>query len=112
VSTALLIHRLVAERFGGALRIGIGINTGVVIAGTIGGGGKLAFTLSATPSTWPPASSSSPKPPATRSFSLNSPLTPWLSRPLGLTDRGSHTLKGKSAPVQIVGLDAGAPSSP
>lgn len=29
------------ERFGGALRIGIGINTGVVIAGTIGGGGKL-----------------------------------------------------------------------
>ena len=28
-----------------ALRIGIGINTGVVIAGTIGGGGKLEFTL-------------------------------------------------------------------
>jgi class 3 adenylate cyclase len=39
------IHRLVAERFGGELRIGIGINTGVVIAGTIGGGGKLEFTL-------------------------------------------------------------------
>ena len=38
VSAAVLIHRLVAERFGGALRIGIGINTGVVIAGTIGGG--------------------------------------------------------------------------
>ena len=33
------------SRFGGALRIGIGINTGVVIAGTIGGGGKLEFTL-------------------------------------------------------------------
>ena len=45
VSAAVLIHRLVAERFGGALRIGIGINTGVVIAGTIGGGGKLEFTL-------------------------------------------------------------------
>ena len=29
------------ERFGGALRIGIGIKTGVVIAGTIGGGSKL-----------------------------------------------------------------------
>ncbi|HZA12125.1 adenylate/guanylate cyclase domain-containing protein, partial [Mycobacterium sp.] len=38
VSAAVLIHRLVAEEFGGALRIGIGINTGVVIAGTIGGG--------------------------------------------------------------------------
>ena len=45
VSAAVLIHRMVAERFGGALRIGIGINTGVVIAGTIGGGGKLEFTL-------------------------------------------------------------------
>jgi adenylate cyclase len=45
VNAAVLIHRLVAERFDGALRIGIGINTGVVIAGTIGGGGKLEFTL-------------------------------------------------------------------
>ena len=38
VNAAVLIHRLVAERFGGELRIGIGINTGLVIAGTIGGG--------------------------------------------------------------------------
>ena len=45
LSAAALIHRLVAERFDGALRIGIGINTGLVIAGTIGGGGKLEFTL-------------------------------------------------------------------
>ncbi len=45
VSAAVLIHRLVSERFGGELRIGIGINTGVVIAGTIGGAGKLEFTL-------------------------------------------------------------------
>jgi adenylate cyclase len=45
VASAVLIQRLFAERFGGALRIGIGINTGVVIAGTIGGGGKLEFTL-------------------------------------------------------------------
>jgi class 3 adenylate cyclase len=45
VRAAVLIHRLVAERFGGTLRIGIAINTGVVIAGTIGGGGKLEFTL-------------------------------------------------------------------
>jgi adenylate cyclase len=45
VTAAVVIQRLVAERFGGALRIGIGINTGVVIAGTIGGGSKLEFTL-------------------------------------------------------------------
>ncbi|MCA9295132.1 MAG: adenylate/guanylate cyclase domain-containing protein, partial [Phycisphaerales bacterium] len=45
VSSALLIARRVAERFGAALRIGIGINTGKVIAGTIGAAGKLEFTL-------------------------------------------------------------------
>ena len=36
----MLIHRFVAERFGDALRSGIGINTGLVIAGTIDGGGS------------------------------------------------------------------------
>ena len=45
MTAAVLIQRLVAERFDGALRIGIGINTGTVIAGTIGGAGKLEFTL-------------------------------------------------------------------
>jgi adenylate cyclase len=45
VGAAVLIHRLVAERFGEELRIGIGINTGLVIAGTIGAAGKLEFTL-------------------------------------------------------------------
>ena len=44
-NAAVEIHRLVVDRFGGALCIGIGINTGVVIAGTIGGGGELEFTL-------------------------------------------------------------------
>jgi class 3 adenylate cyclase len=67
LSVAVLIHRLVAERFGGELRIGIGINTGVVIAGTIGGGGKLEFTLIGDAVNVGPVSSSSPRPPATRS---------------------------------------------
>lgn len=45
LNAAVVIHRLVAERFGGEIRIGIGVNTGLVIAGTIGGGTKLEFTL-------------------------------------------------------------------
>jgi adenylate cyclase len=45
VAAAGLIHRLVIEGFGGELRIGTGINTGLMIAGTIGGTGKLEFIL-------------------------------------------------------------------
>ena len=45
VRAAVLIHCLVAEQFEGELRIGIGINTGVVIAGTIGSGPHLEFSI-------------------------------------------------------------------
>ena len=39
------IQRRVRAVFGDELRIGIGINTGPVIAGTVGGGGRLEFTV-------------------------------------------------------------------
>ncbi|HVV36712.1 MAG TPA: adenylate/guanylate cyclase domain-containing protein [Acidimicrobiales bacterium] len=42
---AVNIQNEVRRHFGDTLRLGIGINTGKVIAGTIGGGGKLDFTV-------------------------------------------------------------------
>jgi adenylate cyclase len=45
VDAAISIQHRVHRHFGGDLHIGIGVNTGPVIAGTIGGGGKLEFTL-------------------------------------------------------------------
>jgi len=39
------VHSSVTEAFDGEVRIGIGVNTGRVLAGTVGGGGKLEFTL-------------------------------------------------------------------
>ena len=45
VAAAIEIQRQVRVAFEGDLRLGIGINTGLVTAGTIGGGGRLEFTV-------------------------------------------------------------------
>jgi adenylate cyclase len=49
VSTARAIAAAVAERFGGEVRIGVGISSGPVVAGSIGGGGRLEFSVIGDP---------------------------------------------------------------
>jgi class 3 adenylate cyclase len=111
VSAASLIHRLVAERFGGELRIGIGINTGVVIAGTIGGAGKLEFTLIGDTVNVAARVEQLTKTTEDAILLTHHTVDALTSQPPGLTDRGSHALKGKSAAVQVFGLGAGTTSS-
>lgn len=86
------------------MRIGIGVNTGTVIAGTIGGAGKLEFTLigdavnvaarveQLTKVTGDP-------------ILLTGETANALVAPHALTDRGAHTLKGKSVQVRLFGVD-------
>jgi adenylate cyclase len=105
LKTALLIDRLVAERFGEELRIGIGINTGVVIAGTIGGGGKLEFTLIGDAVNVAARVEQLTKTTGDTILLTEQCVDALTSRPAGLIDRGSHALKGKSAPVQVFSLD-------
>jgi adenylate cyclase len=105
VSAALLIHRLVGERFGGALRIGIGINTGVVIAGTIGGGGKLEFTLIGDTVNVAARVEQLTKTTGDAILLTHHCVDALVARPPGLIDRGSHALKGKSAAIQVFGLN-------
>jgi class 3 adenylate cyclase len=45
VAAALEIADTVRARYRGELRIGVGVNSGTVIAGTIGGGGRVEFTV-------------------------------------------------------------------
>jgi adenylate cyclase len=108
VTAAVLIQRRVAERFGGDLRIGIGINTGKVIAGTIGGGGKLEFTLIGDTVNVAARVEQLTKTTGDAILLTQQCVDALASRPPGLADRGSHALKGKSAAVQVFGLDLAA----
>jgi adenylate cyclase len=111
VSAAVLIHRLVAQRFGGELRIGIGINTGVVIAGTIGGGAHLEFTLIGDTTNVAARVEQLTKTTGDAILLTDQTVDALVSRPSGLVDRGAHALKGKSAPARVFGLDPAVTSS-
>ncbi len=108
VSAAVLIHRRVAERFDGELRIGIGINTGPVIAGTIGAAGKLEFTLIGDTVNVAARVEQLTKTTGDAILLTQQTVDALVSRPLGLTDKGFHAVKGKSATVQVFGLDPAA----
>jgi class 3 adenylate cyclase len=45
LEAALQIAEVIEEAYGGALRVGIGVNSGPVVSGTVGGGGRLEFTV-------------------------------------------------------------------
>ena len=111
VSAAVVIDRLVAGRFGGALRIGIGINTGVVIAGTIGGGSKLEFTLIGDTVNVAARVEQLTKTTGDTILLTQQCVDALPARPHGLTDRGAHELKGKSAAVQVFALNPATVSS-
>jgi adenylate cyclase len=107
LKAAVLIQRLVTERFSNELRIGIGINTGVVIAGTIGGAGKLEFTLIGDTVNVAARVEQFTKTTGDAILITRHCVDALVARPPGLIDRGPHALKGKSAAVQVFGLDLG-----
>jgi adenylate cyclase len=108
VNAAAVIDRLVGERFGGELRIGIGINTGVVIAGTIGGGSKLEFTLIGDTVNVAARVEQLTKTTGDTILLTHHTVDALASGLSGLTDRGAHALKGKSAAVKVFGLNPAA----
>ena len=101
LEAACEIAESVEERFGGRLRIGIGINSGPVIAGSIGGGGRLEFTVIGDP-----VNVAARVERATRQTGdvvlLTEATRCLLTRDEGgLEPRGSMPLKGKSDGVAL-----------
>jgi class 3 adenylate cyclase len=104
---SLLINCLVRERFADDLSIGLGINTGVVIAGTIGGGGKLEFTLIGDTVNVAARVEQLTKITGDAILLTQQSVDALKSRPSALIDRGSHALKGKSPPVRVFAVGQG-----
>ena len=99
------IAGLVRERYGDELRIGIGINSGPVVAGTVGGGGRLEFTVIGDPVNVAARVEETTR--ETGDTVLVSESTRallderWRGR---LEERGSMPLKGKSEPIPLYAL--------
>jgi class 3 adenylate cyclase len=112
VTTAVRVQELVAEGFAGSLRIGIGINTGEVIAGTIGGGGKLEFTLIGDTVNVAARVEQLTKDTGDAILLTKDTLDALATRPTGLTDRGGHALKGKAAETRVYSLEVTPTAAP
>ena len=76
-----------------------------MIAGTIGGAGKLEFTLIGDTVNVAARVEQLTKTTGDAILLTHQCVDALVSRPPGLIDRGSHALKGKSAAVQVFGLD-------
>jgi adenylate cyclase len=100
VAAALEIVRTV-NRPDAALRIGAGINTGRVVAGSIGGAGRLNFSVIGDA-----VNVAARVEAATRKTGDDLLITPAtrdaLKRPVALESRGTVELKGKAEPVEVL----------
>jgi adenylate cyclase len=109
VAAGLEIARLVRDRFGPDLRVGIGINSGTVVVGTIGGGGRLDFTVIGDA-----VNTAARVESATRETGDDLLITDATRRALtaefgGWEERDRVALKGKAREVQLFGSTLLAP---
>jgi class 3 adenylate cyclase len=108
LNAAVVVQRHVSERFGGELRIGIGINTGVVIAGTIGGGGHLEFTLIGDTTNVAARVEQLTKTTGDAILLTQQSVDALKIRPPTLIDRGAYAVKGKAGGVQVFTVNSDA----
>ena len=104
VAAAREISTRVESDFGDTLRIGIGINSGTVIAGTIGGAGKLEYTLIGDAVNVAARVEQLTKTTHDTTLITDATLAALDGHAAVTTARGSFDLKGKSEPVVVHAL--------
>lgn len=115
VCAAGLIALAVEEHYGGGLRIGIGVNSGELVVGSIGGGGRLEFALIGDAVNIASRIESLTK--ERRDTVLVSEATrdALIVVPSGLVPRGEVEVRGRTLPLRIYALERpawwGSPSS-
>jgi adenylate cyclase len=107
VAAAGEIAQKLAERFGDEVRFGIGVNSGTVVVGSVGGGGRLEFAVIGDP-----VNIAARVEQLTRETGDTVLLTEATRRLLSgdrvqLEPRGDFALKGVSEPVPIYALVLG-----
>jgi adenylate cyclase len=94
------IVRVVASGVAGELRMGVGINTGKVVAGSIGGGGRLNFSVIGDT-----VNVAARVEAATRETGddllFTAATRERLSRPVECVSRGEITLRGRDEPIEV-----------
>lgn len=104
VAAAREIATRVEREFGDTLRLGIGINSGTVIAGTIGGAGKLEYTLIGDAVNVAARVEQLTKTTHDTTLITDATLAALDGHAGAVTSRGSFELKGKSEPVVVHAL--------
>ena len=106
VSAAVMIQREVRRVFGDDLRLGIGINSGPVIAGTIGGGGKLDFTVIGDVVNVAARVEELTKETGDCILVTGQTLATVRAPDDIIIDRGERILRGRAMPVQVYAIQA------
>jgi adenylate cyclase len=101
VAAALEIADVVRDAYEGELRIGVGVNSGPVVSGTVGGGGRLEFTVIGDA-----VNIAARVEEVTRATGDDVLITEYTRALLredygGFLERGSVPLKGRAASVQL-----------
>jgi class 3 adenylate cyclase len=107
VAAACEIQRQVRARFGDEMRVGIGINTGRAIAGTIGGGGKLEFTLIGDTVNVAARVERATKETGDAILLTQETFDAITPSSVVLEPRGHHALEGKAAPTPLYAVRPG-----